>query len=214
MPDPIEEPDQEQALARYRSLAGSYDRSLSILLAAPVRRRAVQRLAPTPGEAILDIACGTGLNLPLLQAGVGPFGKVIGVEMSPEMISIAGARVEAEGLGSVQLQQAPVEELRLSAPADGALLSFTHDVLRSEAAAARISEALKPGGRAVAAGIMDPWLRAGRPVIRAAARRYVTTLEGLAKPWSLLAGHLEVQTVERLRVYAGSMFVVTLRKRG
>jgi ubiquinone/menaquinone biosynthesis C-methylase UbiE len=44
------------------------------------RRRAVEALALRPGEAVLDVGCGTGLNLPALCARVGPRGRVIGID--------------------------------------------------------------------------------------------------------------------------------------
>ncbi len=203
----------EQALAQYRERARKYDRSFSILLAGPVRRRAVRRIAARAGETVLDVACGTGLNLPELHAGVGSSGSLVGVEMSPEMLRLAKGRVEARGWTNVELIESAAEDLQLIQAADAALLSFTHDVLRSEAAVARVADALRTGGRAVAAGVMYPWLAAGRPLVRAAARSYVTTFDGLDRPWSLLAEQLEIESVERLRPYAGSMYVVTARKR-
>jgi len=203
----------QQAIAQYRELARRYDRSLSILLAGPVRRRAVRRIAARAGETVIDVACGTGLSFSGLRAGVGSSGRLIGVEMSPEMLALAQRRVEAHGWANVELIQSAAEDMALTDAADAALLSFTHDVLRSEAAVARVGDALRAGGRAVTAGVMYPWLPAGRPLVRAAARPYVTTFDGLGRPWSLLAELLEVESVERLRAYAGSMYVVTARKR-
>jgi ubiquinone/menaquinone biosynthesis C-methylase UbiE len=64
-------------------LAARYDRLIDIRLAAPVRRLAVRQLALRPGEVLLDIACGTGLNLAALSNSVGPDGRVVGVATLP-----------------------------------------------------------------------------------------------------------------------------------
>lgn len=204
----------EQALRQYRQRAAGYDRSFSIVIAGPVRRGAVRRLAPRAGETIIDVACGTGLNFARILAALGPTGSLVGVEMSPEMLAVARDRVSAHGWGNVELIEGPAEEMQPPRPVDAALLSFTHDVLQNEAAMARVALALRPGGRAVAAGVMYPWPAPARPLVRAAARPYVTTTEGLERPWRLLAEHLEIATIERLRLYAGSMYVVSARKRG
>ena len=42
-----------------------------------------------PGDAVLDVACGTGLSFPLLEEAIGPAGRLVGVELSPEMAAIA-----------------------------------------------------------------------------------------------------------------------------
>jgi ubiquinone/menaquinone biosynthesis C-methylase UbiE len=90
-------PSPEDALRLYRRTAPQYDRRLGIRLAAPVRRRAVRRLTLRPGQTVLDIACGTGLNLAALRAGVGSLGRVIGVDLSPEMLAFSRRRVQDAG---------------------------------------------------------------------------------------------------------------------
>src|SRR4030081_1282655 len=47
------------------------------------RRQAVTRLAPSSGEVILDVGCGTGLNFAAIEDAIGPSGRLIGVEVKP-----------------------------------------------------------------------------------------------------------------------------------
>jgi demethylmenaquinone methyltransferase/2-methoxy-6-polyprenyl-1,4-benzoquinol methylase len=184
-------PDPRLALERYRAHAAGYDASAARTL--PLRRRTVAALALEPGETVLDVACGTGLSFPLLEAGVGANGRVIGVELSPEMLALARARCERAGWQNVTLIESPMETAEIPYRLDAVLFNFTHDVLRSPPALARIFAAARPGARVAVAGMkLAPWWLAPLDlVVLAQARPYMTTFEGLGRPWSLLVGYLE-----------------------
>jgi len=85
-----------------------------------------------------------------------------------------------------------MESADIPGPVDAILFNFTHDVLRSPAALARIFAAARPGTRVAVAGMkLAPWWLAPlNAVVRAQARPYMTTFEGLARPWDLLEHHL------------------------
>ena len=51
----------------------------------PVRQRAVELLNLKPGDRVLDVGCGPGGSFPFLVPAVGSSGKVVGVEISPEV---------------------------------------------------------------------------------------------------------------------------------
>jgi SAM-dependent methyltransferase len=53
---------------------------------APAYARAVSELGPPRGARVLDVACGTGRALVPLREAVGPLGKVIGLDLTPEML--------------------------------------------------------------------------------------------------------------------------------
>lgn len=60
------------------------------------RRRAnFDAIAPAPGEAILDLGCGTGLLTAELARAVGPNGQVTGLDTSPDMLAAARSRCSA-----------------------------------------------------------------------------------------------------------------------
>lgn len=201
--------DREEALARYRAHAPAYDRSWSVVVVRPVRRRALARLDLRPGETVLDVACGTGINFAAIRRAIGPTGRLVGIDLSPDMLALAHGRVAAHGWDNVELIASAADDVELTGRADAALFSFSHDVLRTRPALERVLAGLRPGGRVVAAGMMDPWLPILRPVIRRASRPYVTTLDGFEKPWSRLAERATVMRVERPAGYLGSMYVVT-----
>jgi len=183
-------PDPQLAIARYRAHAPGYD--ASAVRTMPLRRRTVAKLELRPGETVLDVACGTGLSFPLLREGVGETGRVVGVELSPDMLALARERCVREGWRNVTLIESAMETADLQGPVDAILFNFTHDVLRSPAALERILAAARPGTRVAVAGMkLAPWWLAPlNAVVRAQARPYMTTFEGLARPWDLLEGHL------------------------
>ncbi len=190
-------PDPRLAAEKYRRHAPGYD--ASAVRTMPVRRRAVGLLRLQPGERVLDVACGTGLSFaPLLEA-VGPSGRVVGVEVSPDMIGLARRRCERHGWRNVELVEAAVEAASLPARFfDAALFHYTHDVLQSPAALANVLAAMKPGARIAIAGIKLPplWLLPAWPWRLLKARPYVTTFRGLGRPWRRLAPYLDGLTVE------------------
>jgi SAM-dependent methyltransferase len=206
-------PDRERARRLYAQLASRYDRDASILAIAPIRRRALARVAAAPGETVLDVACGTGINFAAIEQAIGPGGRLVGVELSPDMLAVARRRVAAAGWRNVTLIESAIEVADLPSGVDAALFSFTHDVLRSPAAVSRVADALAQDGRAVACGVMDAWRWAlgARSLLRVAARRFVTTDEGMAQPWDHLSELLGVERVERPGSYLGAMYVVTAR---
>lgn len=63
------------------------------------------------GETVLDIGSGAGLDSFLAAQKVGPGGKVIGVDMTPEMIARAGATAEKNGIKQVDFRLGHAEDL-------------------------------------------------------------------------------------------------------
>ena len=70
------------------------------------RRHAVDRLLLKPGDVVLDVACGTGLNFSLVRGTIGPDGLLIGLDFSSGMLAKARRKVERAGWQNVHLIQA------------------------------------------------------------------------------------------------------------
>ncbi len=186
----------EDAVEKYRRHAPGYDASAARTM--PLRRRVVGMLGLAPGDTVLDVACGTGLSLPLLREAVGPDGRVVGVEVSPDMIRLARERVAAAGWDNVSLFEAAMEDAQLQLKLDAVLFNYTHDVLQSPSALERIFASTRPGARIAVAGIKHPppWLFPLRLYRLVKARPYVTTFRGLDRPWRLLEAYVADLRVE------------------
>jgi len=190
-------PDRDAALEQYRRRASVYDRELALF--EPIRRLAISRLELRPGEVVLDVGCGTGLSLSMLRQRIGPKGRIVGIEQSPEMFAQARQRVARARWARVTLVCSPAEDADLRVKADAALFHFTHDILQRPEAIANVLGHLNPGARVVASGLKwaAPWLL--RPVnwlVLPAALRSVTSLDGMDRPWQLLQEQLGPMDVE------------------
>jgi SAM-dependent methyltransferase len=193
MKQPIEpgrRPDRQAALAQYRRRARYYDTEL--LLFEPIREEAIAQLQLRPGDAVIDVGCGTGLSFDRLHSRIGKGGRIVGIEQCPEMLAQARERVEANGWSNVELVESTAASAKCTAHADAALFHFTHDILREEAAVANVFAHLEPGARVVAAGLQwaPPWAWPANGFVMLAALYSTTSLEGLGRPWSRLAPRL------------------------
>ena len=65
------------------------------------------------GEVVLDLGCGGGLDVFLAAQKVGPRGKAIGVDMTPQMIDRARKAAAADGYQNVEVHLAPIDKLPL-----------------------------------------------------------------------------------------------------
>ena len=113
---------------------------------------------------------------------------MIGIELSPEMAAQARKRIERRGWDNVRVVNAPADEADIHEPADGALFFLVHDVSRDRTALDRTLSKIRDGGRVAVFGVkLPPWWAFGLiALVWLIGRRYVTTYEGIRKPWSHL----------------------------
>lgn len=114
-----------------------------------LRGLAVQGLNLHHGNAALEVACGTGLNLSRLRESVGEAGRVVGFDYSEEMLSAAKALVRAEGWRNVEFHRGDAAELAIpGGPFDGVLCILGMSAIpKRRAALERIHALLRIGGR-------------------------------------------------------------------
>ncbi|MDE2313356.1 MAG: methyltransferase domain-containing protein [Elusimicrobia bacterium] len=198
-------PDPSLAVARYHELASNYDHATR--RATSVREQAVAALDLRPGDTVLDVACGTGSCFALLEARIGPKGRIVGVELSPDMLALARKRVVNEGWKNVTLIESSMESAAIPSW-EAALFHYTQDVLRSPAALANIFASAKDGARVALAGtkLFPWWLSPLNIYVRVVNRNYMTTTESLNRPWSLLKSDY-VPDLNVRQIWLGAAYV-------
>jgi demethylmenaquinone methyltransferase/2-methoxy-6-polyprenyl-1,4-benzoquinol methylase len=196
-------PDVHKAVERYRRHAAGYDRSCRRTMG--LRARVIGLLGLRPGERVLDVASGTGLSFELLRAGVGEQGMVVGVEASPDMMRLARERVAARRWRNVCLIEAALESAALPGRYDAILFNYTHDVLQSEAALDNIFRAARPGARVAVCGVRSYpwWLAPANLYVWLKAAPYLTTFEGLRRPWARLERYVPRLVVSGIHLGSG-----------
>lgn len=155
-----------------------------------------------PGETVLDLGSGAGLDLLLAAEKVGPEGRVIGVDMTDPMIEAAQRNVRAAGFDTVEVRKGHIEELPVESGSvdwviSNCVINLSPD---KEKVFAEIARVLRPGGRLSISDIMvedlPEWLRKS-------AAAYTACIGGaIAEPEYLAglrrAGLGEVEVTERL----------------
>jgi SAM-dependent methyltransferase len=115
---------------------------------APLGEVALDRAAPQPGEAALDVGCGCGATALALAERVGPRGRVVGIDVSAPMLGRAQERARAAGLRNVSFLAADAQTHRFERGFDLVFSRFGVMFFRDFAAAfANLRAALVPGGR-------------------------------------------------------------------
>ena len=118
----------------------------------PKRRAARLALDLRPGDHILDLACGTGLNFPHLRELVGEHGQVVGVDLTPAMLNIARKMIDAKGWKNVEVREADAANLPFpDASFDKVIVSFALNIIPEYVRAIEeVKRVLLPGGLFVA----------------------------------------------------------------
>jgi demethylmenaquinone methyltransferase/2-methoxy-6-polyprenyl-1,4-benzoquinol methylase len=198
---------REEVRGLYRRRARHYDVTANLYYLIGFREQAFRGMAVDaldlrPGDTVVEIGCGTGLNFALLQRKVGPEGKIVGVDLTEAMLAQARRRVERSGWSNVELVESPAASYGFPQGVDGILSTFA---LTLEPDYDRVVEkgakALKPGRRWVVADIKLPtnWLRYLTPLLILLVRPFGATREvAKRRPWESIERHLKLVAFREL----------------
>ena len=121
------------------------------------RLRAVEALGLRPGDSVVEIACGTGLNFSLIEQAIGPDGRLVGVDLTDAMLAQAEHRIETDGWSNISLVQADAAEFDFPTKVDAILSTYAlSQVPECGEVIAHGAAALSRGGRWVVLDLKVP----------------------------------------------------------
>lgn len=155
-----------------------------------------------PGQTVLDLGSGAGLDLMLAADRTGPAGKVIGIDMTQEMVDKATANIKAAGYDNVEVRQGMIESLPIADSSVDWVISNCVINLSQEKARvfSEIARVLKPGGHF---SISDIVVQELPEFLRENAALYSACVAGAISEQAYLeglrdAGLVHIQITDRL----------------
>jgi len=200
--------NSDVALKRYRNYAKTYDSEQKRNSSAETNRvRVIERLGLQSGDIVLDVGCGTGLNFAAIEAAIGPSGRMIGIDLSPNMLERASARVDGQGWTNVTLIESAIDTAQIDGSADAVLFCMTHDILQTPTALDNVFAHAKPGAHVASLGYKwAPWWTGPWNYFIWNFTRYaITTRANFSKPWRALERFVPDLQVETMSL--GSMYI-------
>jgi SAM-dependent methyltransferase len=159
------------------------------------------------GETVLDLGSGAGIDAFLAATEVGPTGRVIGVDMTPEMLERARSNAQKAGITNVEFRLGEIEHLPLAdASVDLIISNCVVNLSPDKAQVFREAHrVLRPGGRLVVSDLV--LLRPLPDTVKKSVSAYVGCIAGASMRDEYLqqvhaAGFGDVEVVEEKR-YAG-----------
>ncbi len=170
--------------------------------------RAVEELRLQPGDTVVDLGTGTGRNLLVLAELVGPSGRVIGVDVSPEMLRRAQDKLDERGIHNVELVEADMASFDPPLDTAGVLATFSIEMLPNyDDVIRRLAERVR-SGRIAVCGLRDPdrWPEWTIRVASALNRPFGVAEDYRShRPWESIQAH----TIDAIyeEAFAGAIYV-------
>jgi len=214
---------QDYIIQIYRKRAANYDFTANLYYLFgyrewAYRRMAIEALKLQPGDTVLELACGTGINFPLFQRYIGPKGRIIGVDITDSMLEQANKRVANQRRENVTLIQHDASTYQIPSDVKAVFSSYalslfpdTKQVLKN------IANSLVPGGRLVLIELQvpkfwHPWIASTAVALM---RPFAVTEEWVARrPWETIRNTIreEFDNVEISERFFGLTYIISGEK--
>lgn len=151
-----------------------------------------------PGEVVVDLGSGGGIDCFLAAQRVGPSGFVYGIDMTDEMLALARRNAERQGFANVEFRKGVIEALPLEDSSVDVIISNCVVNLSPDKPAAmrEAMRVLRPGGRIAISDVLMDGTLDGLPVTEAQVRRTLS--------WAgCVAGALPVQEMKQILTDVG-----------
>lgn len=203
----------------YRKRAGWYDFSANAYYLigfreAKYRKMAVSALALEPGDTVVEIGCGTGLNFKYLLQSIGNAGQLIGVDLTDAMLEIAHSRIERSGWKNVLLVQSDAAKYVFPSNTKGIISTFALTLVHEyEANIERAANSLASGGRFVLLDFKKPerWPLWVAKIGVAITKPFGVSLDlAQRKPWETMQKYFKNVTITE--IYGGFVYIAVGNK--
>jgi ubiquinone/menaquinone biosynthesis C-methylase UbiE len=210
---------KSQLRGLYRKRAANYDFSANLYYLigfreARYRKSAVSALGLKPGDTVVEVGCGTGLNFSYLLQSIGDTGRLIGIDLTDAMLEKAMKRIRRNRWRNVDLVEADAASYIFPAGIQGVLSTFALTLIPEyEQVIDHGARALTAGGRFVIADFKKPerwplWLVKLGVLI---TRPFGVSLDLTErKPWQVMTKYFAQVIVREL--FGGSVYIAVGEK--
>ena len=198
------------SIHRYQRLAPVYN-IIARLFYHRYRALSSAALELARGQTVLDLACGTGLNLPFIQEGITGSGRVVAVDGSSAMLARAAKLAQRRGWKNVETVRADLatatglsQMLGLrDAPVDAVLCTLGFSVIPHwQRVLERSYDHLKPKGHFVVMDCHFP-----RRSVMCRLVNAVAQADSSRRPWEELRKYGSKYRAEHYPFFGGSVFI-------
>lgn len=203
----------------YRKRAGSYDIAANLYYLigfreAKYRKMAISKLCLKPGNTVVEIGCGTGLNFQYVFQSIGSTGQIIGIDLTDAMLEQAENRATNNCWNNIQLIQCDAATYSFQSDVNGIYSTFALTLVPEyEEVIKGAAHALADGGRFVLLDFKKPerWPLWVIKLGVAITRPFGVTLDlAERKPWEVMEKYFSKVTVTEL--YGGFVYIAAGQK--
>lgn len=206
--------DKNQIARIYKDRAKRYNLSANLyyligLREFAYRKKAVEALSLKPGDTVIELGCGTGLNFGFLQQSIGAQGQIIGVDLTAAMLAKARQRAQRNRWNNIELIQSDAATYRFPKRVDGIVSTFALTLVPEyDQVIQNCAVALPPGKRCVIldfkkSDLWPAWLTRAYAML---TRPFGVTLDLADRhPWESVRRHMNL--IEFKEVYFHAIYI-------